>query len=256
MISSNYLLISCSGFACGLFLGSLENIHVTRSLIQYDDKYEPKLWVGVLKKIEQIKSRIYDSVKANTDNNKVFKIFIPRIFSPIVPLDQVLTLSIVCIWNVFLISQYPQATAVSLFFKGSSYCFKVVLMPVIKKISIIAFSSVIRRIPKILNINKYNLDISGHAVLQLSDGTYKASCLMALYQEGISSHLYKTVFALNVVGDFIWTYKTAASHHSVLDMVTAVACVGIGAVGLHFTGLLGYQAISFVASHVMLNEMA
>lgn len=93
-----------------------------------------------------------------------------------------------------------------------------------------------------LNLDNY-IDISGHVVSQVSLTIFGINSLAAIAKTGTSNQkkLYSIMLGIVAVTDGIFMHFTAANCHSVADVVSGVAVVGLAHLGIQASKALLYK---------------
>lgn len=230
------LTIAVGGTGLGLLVGSLDNIRKTGSLFKTtkDDPENPCFivrWLTVNRERNMLRG----------DPR------IPRIWNPFAPLEHLLPLTLIGITQIF-ISTLSGGTAKNTARCGAKYACTVLVLPIIYTLTVFVGGGLLRKYNE-LHLRKRGIDPSGHALGQSAAAVYKFFTLYALSQLKISPYLlnlYRLTASVTTLSDYLWTYRTTSSYHSVMDMAVIIVFMGIsfGAV------CTGHYALTTSASKV------
>lgn len=212
--------IALGGYGAGLALGCLSNLVKTKSL------------VGVPKDAPHNVSYVVQHLEVNRDRSgkvtNIFDFIKPRLWSPFFPLEHLAPLSLLLIGEVFKAAMSNGATSKSTVLLAGTYTFKVIVLPVIYSGLILLGGLCIRFKTQHFVYNVWpKVDPSGHALAQTASAVYKFFVFSALSNLNMSSNLFRMTAAVTTLSDYLWTYRTASSYHSVMDMMVSTLWMGI-----------------------------
>lgn len=230
-ISSLDLAIALGGVGVGLAVGSLNNMRKTGSLfkaVNYSDIFSDSSEKPINDETEKVSFivRHLELGREKRSGELSGNPLIPSLWNPAMPLEHLLPLALVGISQLFIAARSPGATVNSIAILGATYTFKAIVLPVTYSFAIFQVGSLVRIIFCPVT-EKMGIDASGHALVQLTAAIYKVFTFYALSNMGISSNLYRVTASVTALSDYMWTYRTASSHHSVMDMGVAVLFMGI-----------------------------
>lgn len=219
-ISALDATIALSGYGAGLVVGCLNNVRKTGSLfaIPHD---APRDVSYIVKNLEVDRDQFgHQPVTGYLD------LITPKLWHPFMPLEHLGPLTLLTITHIFIAAISPGATTTATAILGATYTFKIIVLPLALNVAVFVGGAFLRG-----KFEPYahdmGIDPSGHAIAQSASAVYKFFALSALSSLNLSSNPFRVVAAITTLSDYLWTYRTASSYHSVMDMVVATIFMGI-----------------------------
>jgi hypothetical protein len=240
--------IALGGYGVGLVVGSLNNVRKTKSLFKIAED-APNETSFLVRHLEVNRDR-GGANKINT----IGDFLIPRIWNPFVPLEHLLPLTVVLINQLFLAAMVPGATVTSTTILGAIYTFKIILLPICYNAAVFLGGALLRGQISFFT-KKMRIDASGHAVTQSGSAIYKLFVFSALSQCNISSYLYRTTAAVTALSDYLWTYRTTSTYHTVMDMMVTTLFMGTS-LSLFCAGHWALTKYAPIAFHLLAGKIS